>query len=451
MMEFNSKIERSCIRLLCFACHLLVFVGIVCCLSGSTYSQDYWVVLDRPTTRDLNRLSFLDSLRGWAAGDSGTILMTTDGGVSWSAQLSPVEFDIVDLNMINEKFGWALAHEYPHDTVMTYGTTVLRTTNGGGEWVSEQTFGEYFYAVEFVDSVNGCLGGNLGKLLWTNDGGVSWTSAVIDSPEFARWPIRTIRFFSPTYAFACGGLYDVTGLVWRTSDGGKFWTWQRVAGEPFFGIHFLDSMNVLCVGGDLDFGAGMVRTSDAGETWQYTYLGIWGQASAAAFRTDSEVWAPLGFAGTYMYSLDSGNTWTSLYTPDSSGVLDAVFIDSTTGYMVGAQGTVLKYVGPPLTVNERPPTAPEQPTLLQVYPNPFNPSTTIHYRVGERSFVTLSVYDLTGKLIRHLQSGLQSPGLHRVVLSGEGLASGVYFCRLYLRPVDGGVGYSRAVKMVMMR
>ncbi len=73
---------------------------------------------------------------------------------------------------------------------------------------------------------------------------------------------------------------------------------------------------------------------------------------------------------------------------------------------------------------------PTQYALSQNYPNPFNPTTTIRYSLPSRSQVRLDVYNTLGQLIRTLVSSEQNAGMHEVVFSGNGLASGVYFYKL---------------------
>jgi uncharacterized lipoprotein YddW (UPF0748 family) len=68
--------------------------------------------------------------------------------------------------------------------------------------------------------------------------------------------------------------------------------------------------------------------------------------------------------------------------------------------------------------------------LSHNFPNPFNPSTTIRYRVGERTRVTLSVYDILGKKIATLIDDVQSAGPHAVVFDAARVASGTYFYTL---------------------
>jgi hypothetical protein len=68
--------------------------------------------------------------------------------------------------------------------------------------------------------------------------------------------------------------------------------------------------------------------------------------------------------------------------------------------------------------------------LYQNYPNPFNPTTTVTYLLPRTENVTLALFDLLGREVLIIESGLRSAGLHSVAVNGSNLASGVYFCRL---------------------
>ena len=83
---------------------------------------------------------------------------------------------------------------------------------------------------------------------------------------------------------------------------------------------------------------------------------------------------------------------------------------------------------------------PKETELLANYPNPFNPETWIPYRLAEEAFVTLTIYDLSGQVVRILDVG------HRIASAyesrskavywdgrnglGERVASGIYFYTL---------------------
>lgn len=63
-------------------------------------------------------------------------------------------------------------------------------------------------------------------------------------------------------------------------------------------------------------------------------------------------------------------------------------------------------------------------------PEPFSSSTLIRYRLARREQVRLEVYTMDGALVRRLVDGAQDPGDHQIMFNGEGLAAGIYICRL---------------------
>ena len=73
---------------------------------------------------------------------------------------------------------------------------------------------------------------------------------------------------------------------------------------------------------------------------------------------------------------------------------------------------------------------PAQSRLAGVAPNPFNPRTTIRYELAAAGPARVALYDARGCRLRVLADGEQTAGAHELVLEAEGLASGVYFCRL---------------------
>ena len=69
--------------------------------------------------------------------------------------------------------------------------------------------------------------------------------------------------------------------------------------------------------------------------------------------------------------------------------------------------------------------------LLPKYPNPFNPETTIEYDLERPCRVSLTLYDIQGRLIMDLiHDEYKSAGHYKRVFNASGLASGVYLCRL---------------------
>lgn len=87
------------------------------------------------------------------------------------------------------------------------------------------------------------------------------------------------------------------------------------------------------------------------------------------------------------------------------------------------------------------------------YPNPFNGSTTITYRVSRRSIVRLSVFDLLGREVAPLVDGESEAGDHEVRFDGSGLSSGVYFTYLQVadRSRSSGYGLAPMKRLLLLR
>ncbi len=84
--------------------------------------------------------------------------------------------------------------------------------------------------------------------------------------------------------------------------------------------------------------------------------------------------------------------------------------------------------------------------LFQSYPNPFNPFSVIGYAVPEISEVTISVYDVRGKLIETLFKGTSVPGFHKVVFSPGRFSSGMYLYVMSARSARTNQTYCDAKK-----
>lgn len=68
--------------------------------------------------------------------------------------------------------------------------------------------------------------------------------------------------------------------------------------------------------------------------------------------------------------------------------------------------------------------------VLNNYPNPFNPITTIIFQTAQSGFADLKVYNIKGEIVGTLLSKQIEAGSHSVIFNGQNLASGIYFCKL---------------------
>lgn len=428
----------------------------------NVFSQGKWVYNSSPTTVQLNSLFCIDSLTCWAAGDSGVIFQTTDGGVKWTKQDLDVFETIRSIFFLNDSLGWAISSKLSDP----YGSYIHKTTNGGNFWQKEffPVENSFLQTVYFLDSLNGWVGGsgNPSTFFGTTDGGLTWNIPRFDSSLYSTLPVTSFRFYSEQYGFASGGAHDLVGVIWSTNDSGNTWFAVPMGPEPLQELQFIDSATIVGVGGDFEFGTGIARSTDAGNSWTYTEPGFFGVCTGLSFRTDYEGWGTLGPQKQFIFSNDSGQTWITTETVDTFTVYDVVFTDSLHGFAVGDngdydydstydhRGIILKYKADiDSTVEVAENYSPLDFKLYQNFPNPFNPSTKISWQSSIGVWQTLKIYDVLGNEIAVLVNEYRPAGKYEVEFestkSSIQLASGIYFYTLRAG------NYSESKKMILLR
>ncbi|AMK77412.1 MULTISPECIES: YCF48-related protein [Methylomonas] len=234
-----------------------------------------------PKSTDLRAVAFTDTLRGWAAGNDGVILSTTDGGGSWQIQRSG--------------------------------------TKGA------------LNSIYFTDSLHGWVVGSGGIILATGDGGKSWQSQTSGTTQW----LCCVKFTDNLHGWATGA----NGLIVATTDGGQ--TWQPQAGNlkhTLNGVTFIDGLRGWTVG---EAGA-IVATGDGGNTWQAQSSGSTEHLNSVQFLQDNlHGWAT-GDNGVMVATMDGGRSWQTQNSGTSSHLLSVDFLDEgLRGWAVGDDGTIL--------------------------------------------------------------------------------------------------------------
>jgi aminopeptidase N len=95
-------------------------------------------------------------------------------------------------------------------------------------------------------------------------------------------------------------------------------------------------------------------------------------------------------------------------------------------------------------------TVPSASALDQNYPNPFNPSTTIRFSLSGPAFVSLRIYDASGRLVRTLVEASLPAGTYARAWDGTGPRGAAVSSGVYLYRLDAGT-FSRTRKMILIR
>ncbi len=190
---------------------------------------------------------FTDADTGTIVGDDGTVLRTTDGGESWVAQQSGTAVSLRGVSFADANNGMIVGVE----------GTVLRTRDGGAAWTAQQSgVTTALYGVWMRDAETATAVGASGTILHTVDGGDTWEPQASGTDD----DLEAVSFASVTTGVAVG----VDGLILRTTDGGEAWTGLDGYGtEPLHDVWFADENVATIVGG----GGTFLRTTDAGATW----------------------------------------------------------------------------------------------------------------------------------------------------------------------------------------
>ena len=85
-----------------------------------------WTAIPTGISADLYSVAFFDASEGWAVGQSGTVLRTTDGGKTWAPVRSPTSADLIEVTATGESSAEVTSRE----------GSAFATTDGGMSWNS---------------------------------------------------------------------------------------------------------------------------------------------------------------------------------------------------------------------------------------------------------------------------------------------------------------------------
>lgn len=300
-----------------------------------------WDLLPTGSKQQFRGLSPVSDKIAYVSGTGGTVLLTTDGGDTWSSVgpvLSPEDqaLEFRDIEAISAS----------HVALLSIGEStssrIYVTTDGAATWTQAFTNQEptaFYDCIAFTSAQHGVamsdpVDGKF-RLTETNDGGATWT--IVDPAGMP--PARDGEF-----GFAASGTCLTAGVgermylasggvdpgrVFRSGDGGHSWeaTDTPVAGGAaagVFSVRFRDAKHGIAVGGDYTAPNGTENTAawsaDGGATWKASSVFPGGYRSGSA-------WVPglcgvaiaVGTTGSDV-TFDSGKTWATF----DNGSFDAV-------------------------------------------------------------------------------------------------------------------------------
>ena len=349
---------------------ILIVPSIISVISPN--GGDNWV---QKSSVSSTSIYFSDINNGWAVGEGGSIVKSTDGGETWITKEIGTTNDLNCVKFYNSNLGMCVGNA----------GTVLLSTDGGETWVSQNVgTAEALTSVSFTNSSKVWITGSNGTILNTTDLGTNWTyyNGVTEND------ITSLSF-----------LNENTG--WIGGENGTMFRYQNdvVPVELVsFTAHIKNNtvqLNWRTATEVNNYGFKVERRINEAEWNIITFIEGHGNSNSPKEYSYSD--KDLFVAGSrFQYRLKQ---------IDSDGSFE--YSDIVEVELV-----------------------PNQYELLQNYPNPFNPSTTIRFSLPKQTQVKINIYNMLGELVETLANGTYEVGYHKVTFNASSLPSGAYIYRI---------------------
>lgn len=311
-------------------------------------------IMNFTNNMDFESVYFNDEMHGCAVGgfhaDDGFIMITTDGGNTWS-DVSPEDcYGFRRVTFINSLTGWVCGFGGPSGQP----AELHNTTDGGLTW-TEHTIANYTFLndIHFVNQDTGMILDENNRVYLTSNGGISWDSIYY----IGGYNMRRMSFWNNRGCYSVG----YTGKIIKSTDLGQ--SWENVGqsfGSSIYNIGFFDSYNGLALAG----AHLLYRTENGGYNWEldtlinngdFYLLHIVG-SSGYLLNTNSQM----------MKTSNGGENWVLLDIPDNTSYYkDLQFVNENTGYLCGDFGVLKKTINGGITWEDKSLSSDHQFTSLQ--------------------------------------------------------------------------------------
>lgn len=399
-----------------------------------------WTALTTGTTSNLTSSSFASTTIGWISGAAGTMRATTNGGTNWTAQtLTGTAVNMTSVNFVNSSSGWATGQN----------GRINFTSNGGTNWSTQTSpSANALNCITMINTTTGWIVGDNGTILKTTTGGLTAPSAptltspannasnVSVTPTF-QWnasagatsykiQISTISNFgiitdsatvtTNSYAIAPGILQNASAYFWRVNASNSL-------GTSAFSTTFNFSTTVSPPPVPV-----LVSPANNSNGQSTTPTLVW-QAITGATSYHVQVSTLSNFAVITDSGTVAGNINQRTVPAGKLGNGFTYFwrVRATNASGTGSFSSPWNFSTLPTGINLITSEIPKEFKLFNNYPNPFNPTTKIRFDVPKSEFVTLKIYNSTGKLVSELLNNNFAAGTYEVEWKASDLASGIYF------------------------
>jgi photosystem II stability/assembly factor-like uncharacterized protein len=281
---------------------------------GNNWNRVYTGVWDA-----LNSVYFTDSYNGYIAGERGRILKTIDAGGHWDSLATNTTKTLYSIVFVNNNTGYAVGDS----------GTILKTTNGGTTWqmLTSGTTNRLL-SVSFIDENTGIVTGNNGTSLKTTNGGATWQSLTTGTTKV----LNAVHMLDNNHVFICGN----DGLFLKSENGGaSFNDTTLFTYNYYYSLYDIKFLNP-----DTGFIVGkyFTKTTDGGNTWNTLGLEMNARLLFVSPQNNNFIYCVANF-GSLFLSSNGGNSFSSkisilpTYYASRSNYVSIYFTDANTGYI----------------------------------------------------------------------------------------------------------------------
>lgn len=250
------------------------------------------------------------------------IYKTTDGANTWQHQLYSSQ--AIACYFISPDTGWVAG---------TYGR-LLRTTNGGQQWIDNSFDGTFRYSIHFPTHDTGWTVGWGGVISKSTNGGINWFNQT--APPCDR--LNGVYFVNSQTGWAVGWASNWRTIVLKTSNGGENW-FEQVTGKTTeaIAVQFINPLTGWVAGQFQLF----LRTTNGGQDWFSHNVG--NHNLSISFLDENTGWMAVE-GGYSLNTTNGGISWNVIPVPDPEFYAQSVHFSSRSFGLFGGWRNPSNYI-----------------------------------------------------------------------------------------------------------
>ena len=428
----------------------------ICLFFINIHVQAQWEELNIDVNKDLFCITCLNKDTLFVCGESGTIIKTIDGGITWKEQQSGTMFDLYTIKFANDKIGYAGGGQWVYDEdkqqFTSNGTVLLKTVDGGETWSELQITIDSLCAILDIYLIDKdtlyFLQEFSGDLIKSTDGGNTWNKNLSVDGYLTNF------YFNEEVGYVIGH-----GNIYKTLNYGESWDLINTfsyCSDYFFDLNgttfdYVLPNSILTFKNKINgerFSSDRIITKDGFNTYEQDTINWFynedipcGHYAKVSYLSNGKGCAVAGFQifsttspsiTDIMITRDTGNSWYKhTLGIDIDIIFDVKGIGDSTFYIAGRH-KLYKSITLSNEIN-----AYHLITETEIFPNPTTREVQIN---NNQLFInSIFIYDMMGKKI------IDKPSVnnYQTTIDLSNLNQGIYFIKI---STDEGSTISKVIK-----